>query len=105
MGQEATGCSAAGCWRPWAGESRKGRQVPPDLVCSCVPSTVFPQERGLLPGVLVAGISQTSPEGVRLGAGTADTCPRGPGEKHRGGLGVVLEGTVETVAKEKASPG
>lgn len=53
----------------------------------------------------LVGMSHTSLEGVRLWAGTANTCPQGPGKKHRGGLGVVLEGTVETVAKEKAGPG
>lgn len=52
----------------------------------------------------LVGISHTSLEGVRLWAGTTNTCPQGPGRKHRGQAGLVLE-VVETVAKKVASHG
>lgn len=59
----------------------------PRSTYSCAPITVFPHEQGLLPGGLTAGILHASPEGVRFWAGTANTCPQGPGRNHKGQAG------------------
>lgn len=99
LGQEARGWSTMGCWRPWAGESRKACQVPPDPRAPGCPSPSSLKNGDCCLEVWLTGILHISLDGVRLQ--TANPCPWGQAGSPGGGQAWYQEWWA--AAKKKAS--